>query len=165
MLYKLTISTPLSEMIAVASADCLCLLEFSDRPGLDFEMDLLCKKLNTQITDKKNEWLLQTERELDAYFQNGKFRFSVPLHLVGTNFERSVWQAVKEIPPGETRTYAQIALAVGKPRAYRAVGRANGSNPVAIIVPCHRLVGSDGKLHGYGGGLWRKEWLLRHEGR
>ena len=96
----------------------------------------------------------------------GKNRaFTVPRWKLGTPFEENVWDTVAKIPFGETRTYAHIASWMGKPSATRAVGRANGRNPLAIIVPCHRLIGSDGKMHGYGGGLWRKEWLLHFEQR
>ena len=82
----------------------------------------------------------------------------------GTAFQLRVWAALRRIPPGETRSYHEVALAVGAPSACRAVGAANGRNPIAVVVPCHRVIASDGRLHGYGGGLWRKDWLLRHEG-
>jgi methylated-DNA-[protein]-cysteine S-methyltransferase len=98
------------------------------------------------------------------YFQGARRQFELPLALGGTDFQRAVWQYLVTIPFGETASYGEVAMAIGRPRAVRAVGAANGRNPVSIIVPCHRVVGCDGSLTGYGGGLWRKEWLLRHEG-
>jgi methylated-DNA-[protein]-cysteine S-methyltransferase len=102
--------------------------------------------------------------QLDAYFNHSLRRFDLPLDLQGTDFQRQVWKQLETIPYGQTVSYLEIAQALGKPKAVRAVGAANGQNPVSIIVPCHRVIGSNGDLIGYGGGLWRKEWLLRHEG-
>ncbi|MCZ7538503.1 MAG: methylated-DNA--[protein]-cysteine S-methyltransferase [Anaerolineae bacterium] len=104
-------------------------------------------------------------QQLAEYFAGQRRSFEVPLDLHGTPFQRRVWELLLHIPFGETRTYLDIALALGDPKAVRAVGAANGQNPVPIIVPCHRVIGGDGALIGYGGGLWRKEWLLAHEGR
>lgn len=101
--------------------------------------------------------------QLDEYFEGRRLTFDVPLDLYGTPFQLSVWRALLLIPCGETWSYGKVALHIGRERAVRAVGGANHSNPVSIIVPCHRVIGSDGKLTGYGGGLWRKEWLLEHE--
>jgi methylated-DNA-[protein]-cysteine S-methyltransferase len=102
--------------------------------------------------------------QLDEYFRGRRRTFSVKLDLGGTAFQNKVWRALRAVRFGKTASYKDIAKAVGNPAATRAVGGANHSNPVSIIVPCHRVVGSDGRLTGYGGGLWRKEWLLRHEG-
>jgi len=102
-------------------------------------------------------------RQIDEYFKGTRKKFSLKLHMQGTDFQKSVWRQLKKIPFGITASYAGIAKSIGKPTASRAVGAANGKNPIAIIVPCHRIIGSDGKLTGYGGGLWRKEWLLNHE--
>ncbi|MEW5900904.1 MAG: methylated-DNA--[protein]-cysteine S-methyltransferase [Acidobacteriota bacterium] len=103
--------------------------------------------------------------ELDEYFQGIRRNFSFPLDLEGTDFQKRVWRELCRIPYGITASYAAVAVAIGKSGACRAVGRANHCNPIAIAVPCHRVVGSDGKLTGYGGGLWRKKWLLEHEHR
>ena len=103
-------------------------------------------------------------RELDDYFAGRRRTFSLRLAPEGTDFQRRVWKALLAIPFGETRAYSDIARAVGSPRAVRAVGAANGKNPLAVVVPCHRVIGADGSLTGYGGGLERKRWLLRHEG-
>jgi methylated-DNA-[protein]-cysteine S-methyltransferase len=103
-------------------------------------------------------------RQLDAYFARSLRVFDLPLDLQGTAFQCLVWDRLRTIPYGQTVSYQDVADAIGKPRAVRAVGMANGKNPISIVVPCHRVIGSDGRLVGYGGGLWRKEWLLRHEG-
>ena len=101
---------------------------------------------------------------LHAYLAGDLGAFDqVPIHASGTPFQRTVWAALREIPPGRTITYGQLAGRIGRPGASRAVGLANGANPVAIAVPCHRVIGADGTLTGYGGGLWRKRWLLDHE--
>ena len=102
--------------------------------------------------------------ELSEYFAGKRTTFSVPLAAEGTDFQHEVWEHLRTIPPGRTVSYADVARAVGKPRGSQAVGRANGSNPLAIVVPCHRVVGTTGKLTGYAGGVERKQWLLRHEG-
>ncbi|MCB0684203.1 MAG: methylated-DNA--[protein]-cysteine S-methyltransferase, partial [Saprospiraceae bacterium] len=110
-------------------------------------------------------YLDEIEENLAVYFSGKDREFSVPVVLHGSPFERSVWEALQEIPAGETRSYGKLAATIGRPQAVRAVGRANGKNCLAIIVPCHRVIGADGKLTGYGGGLWRKQWLLEHERR
>lgn len=103
--------------------------------------------------------------QLEGYFRGDRRAFTVKLDLRGTDFQKTVWAKLLQVEFGHTTTYQALARAVGRPAATRAVGGANHSNPVSIIVPCHRVIGSDGRLTGYGGGLWRKEWLLRHEGR
>ena len=108
--------------------------------------------------------LQQAAEELDGYFAGTVRAFTLPLHFQGTPFQQQVWQQLLTVPYGATTSYQAIANALGNPRAVRAVGAANGQNPLSIIAPCHRIIGSDGNLTGYGGGLWRKEWLLRHEG-
>lgn len=101
--------------------------------------------------------------QIDEYFKGTRKKFSIDLLLKGTDFQQSVWRQLQKIPHGRTASYGDIARAIGNPKACRAVGLANGKNPVSIIVPCHRIIGSNGTLTGYGGGLWRKEWLLKHE--
>jgi len=103
-------------------------------------------------------------QQLDEYFQGTRTTFTVNLIPPGTEFQQRVWQQLQSIPHGDTTTYHQIAAALGIPNGSQAVGRANGANPIAILIPCHRVIGNTGKLTGYAGGLWRKEWLLRHEG-
>ena len=113
-----------------------------------------------------HQMLEEVRRQLDAYFAGDLRCFDLPLDMEGTPFQRQVWQQLLSVAYGQTASYQDIAVAIDNPKAVRAVGAANGCNPVAIIVPCHRIIGSGGraKLTGYGGGLWRKEWLLRHEG-
>lgn len=106
----------------------------------------------------------EATRQIAEYFMGARRTFDLPMAMDGTPFQRQVWGQVISIPYGQTATYQEIAHAIGKPGAARAVGAANGKNPISIIVPCHRVVGSDGTLTGYGGGIWRKEWLLKHEG-
>ena len=102
-------------------------------------------------------------RQLDEYFQGNRQTFSLTLEPDGTEFQRTVWTQLTAIPFGQTVSYLDVAKNIGNEKAIRAVGAANGQNPIVIIIPCHRVIGSDGKLTGYGGGLWRKEWLLKHE--
>jgi methylated-DNA-[protein]-cysteine S-methyltransferase len=107
---------------------------------------------------------LQTQAQLTAYFNHDRHQFDLPLAPVGTEFQQQVWQQLRHIPLGQTISYGTLAAMVGKPSASRAVGAANGRNPISIIVPCHRVIAANGKLTGYAGGLNRKQWLLRHEG-
>ena len=109
--------------------------------------------------------LTRAEKELAEYFAGERREFDIPLHVPGTPFQTRVWNELRKIPSGTTTSYARIAEAIGQPTAVRAVARANGDNRVAIIIPCHRVIGSDGQLVGYGGGLWRKRRLLQLEGR
>ena len=107
--------------------------------------------------------LAKAVEQLEAYFAGGLTRFDLPLVLTGTDFQLQVWRALADIPYAKTESYGSVAARIGKPKASRAVGMANNKNPVAIVLPCHRVIGSDGSLVGYGGGLWMKQWLLRHE--
>ena len=107
--------------------------------------------------------LVEARRQLDAYFAGSLKEFDLPLAPVGTDFQRGVWNALLGVAYGQTKAYRDIALALNNEKAVRAVGAANGQNPISVIIPCHRVIGSNGTLTGYGGGLWRKEWLLKHE--
>ena len=102
-------------------------------------------------------------QQLDEYFKGRRQKFDVPLLLEGTDFQKAVWRQLQKIPFGQTASYGDVARAIDRPKAYRAVGNANNKNPVPLIVPCHRVIGSNGKLVGFGGGIWRKQWLLDHE--
>jgi methylated-DNA-[protein]-cysteine S-methyltransferase len=117
-------------------------------------------KVGNTVEDNSHPVLLETERQLKEYFDGKRKSFSLDLDLVGTDFQKNVWEALLEIPFGETRSYGQLATRVGNPRASRAVGAANGRNPISIIVPCHRVIGASGKLTGFAGGLDAKEHLL-----
>ncbi|HVP87233.1 MAG TPA: trifunctional transcriptional activator/DNA repair protein Ada/methylated-DNA--[protein]-cysteine S-methyltransferase [Casimicrobiaceae bacterium] len=162
-LYARWLETPLGPMLALADEQGLALLEFVDRRGLERELQTLQRKLKRAILPGENRHLAQIERELEAYFAGRALRFETPIVLSGSPFQRAVWNALIAIPPGTTRSYAEIAAAIGEAKAVRAVGRANGDNKLCLIVPCHRVIGADGTLTGYGGGLWRKQWLLDHE--
>lgn len=155
--------TPLGPMIAGATGDGLCLLEFADRRMLETQLRRVARSLPGPLTPGRNAVLAQVEDELTRYFQGSLREFAVPLALFGSAFQRDVWHALRRIPYGETRSYAEQAAVIGRPDAVRAVARANGDNKVAVVVPCHRVIGSDGRLTGYGGGLWRKRWLLELE--
>ena len=121
-------------------------------------------RTSSKRTKVSNKHLLKAMEELDRYFKGDLRRFSVKLDFRGTAFQRSVWKELMKIPYGKTMAYGELAHRIGNPNAQRAVGMANNRNPIAIIAPCHRVIGKDGSMTGYGGGLWRKEWLLRHEG-
>jgi AraC family transcriptional regulator of adaptative response/methylated-DNA-[protein]-cysteine methyltransferase len=154
---------PLGPMVAVASDQGLCLLEFGDRRMLESEFADLQLRLDAALLPGKNEFTEVAVREIAEYFTGGRRSFTVPLHAPGTAFQQRVWAQLREIPFGEIRSYGEIALGIGEPKAVRAVGTANGMNRIAIMIPCHRVIGADGALTGYGGGLWRKDWLLQHE--
>jgi AraC family transcriptional regulator of adaptative response/methylated-DNA-[protein]-cysteine methyltransferase len=155
--------TPLGPMVAGASDEGVCLLEFAERRMLETQLRRLSQRLDAIFVPGSNGWIEQLDRELQAYFGGSAKRFRVPLVIRGTEFQKLAWDALLEIPYGETRSYEEQARAMGRPSAVRAVGRANGDNRIAIVIPCHRVVGSDGRLTGYGGGLWRKRALLRLE--
>ena len=158
-------TTPLGPMFACATEQGVCLLEFTDRKMLETEFKDLCKRLNAVILPGENDHLGQVQSELSEYFAGKRRLFTVALHTPGTDFQQSVWKALHEIPYGGTRTYKQLAMALGNPKGVRAVASANGYNRVAIIIPCHRVIGSNGQLTGYGGGVYRKKWLLDLESR
>ena len=155
--------TPISPMFACASAKGVCMLEFTDRRALEAELKDLCKRLNAVILPGDNPHLDKVQSEIHEYFSKKRKTFTVPLHTPGTEFQKSVWKILQAIPYGETRSYKQQAIALGNPKAARAVASANGHNRIGIIIPCHRVIGSDGSLTGYGGGLHRKKWLLDFE--
>lgn len=154
---------PLGPMIAVASEQGLCLLEFGDRRMLESEFADLQQRLDAVLLPGTNEFTKAAVQQIGEYFAGTRKMFTVPLHAPGTAFQQQVWAALREIPFGEIRSYGEIAARIGAPKAVRAVGTANGMNRIAILIPCHRVIGADGALTGYGGGLWRKDWLLKHE--
>jgi AraC family transcriptional regulator, regulatory protein of adaptative response / methylated-DNA-[protein]-cysteine methyltransferase len=162
-LYAKWIDTPLGAMVAMAGDDGLYLLEFVDRRGLEREIVMLRKQTKSVIVPGSNPHLDTITKELRAYFDGESSQFTVPVVTAGTPFEKSVWKLLLSIPPGATWSYSQMASKLRNPNAVRAVGRANGRNRLAIIIPCHRVIRADGALCGYGGGVWRKQWLLNHE--
>lgn len=159
------LTTPLGPMIAAATDEGVCLLEFADRRSLESQLERLHKRLGCVVTPGTNDHLAKLETELNGYFEGTLRRFTVPVLAPGTPFQEAVWKQLSTIPYGHTSSYDRLARDVGRPAARRAVGRANGDNRVAIVIPCHRVIRSDGQLCGYGGGLWRKRFLLEHERR
>jgi methylated-DNA-[protein]-cysteine S-methyltransferase len=131
---------------------------YMDVPGRPFP------GMNDSEEDANTGPLPEAVRQLEEYFAGNRRDFDLPLYLNGTLFQQRVWRALTEIPYGETWSYGELAKRIGNPNASRAVGLANGRNPIAILVPCHRVIGADGSLTGYGGGVERKQWLLAHEG-
>ena len=134
-----------------------------DRRGLELEIQRLRKKVNAAIIPGETAITKNIKTEIKQYFEGERFTFETPLHFIGSAFQKQVWEQLKQIPTGETRSYLEIAKSINAPRAFRAVARANGANQLAIVVPCHRVINANGNLGGYGGGLSRKQWLLNHE--
>lgn len=157
------IETPIGDMIAVSSKSHLHLLEFVGRKALPTELSKLQAMVKGALGVGRYAPTEQVRRELEAYFNGQLAQFSTPLAVHGSPFARSVWTALQKIPAGETRSYSQIAAQIGRPTATRAVAQANGANQIALLIPCHRVIGADGTLTGYGGGLWRKQRLLEIE--
>jgi AraC family transcriptional regulator, regulatory protein of adaptative response / methylated-DNA-[protein]-cysteine methyltransferase len=164
LVYLSRVLTPLGPMLLGATDEGVCLLEFTDRPMLETQLRRLVQRLSCVYVPGSNEISRQLEAELQEYFAGTRQEFTTPLHTPGSDFQQRVWAALRGIAYGSTRSYAEQARSIYAPSALRAVARANGDNRISIVIPCHRVVGSDGALTGYGGGLWRKRWLLRHEG-
>lgn len=157
------ITTPLGPMFVASTEKGICLLEFTDRKMLETELRDLQKKLNAIILQGENEHTKKCKMQLEEYFEGKRSSFDVPLDLSGTPFQHIVWKKLQEIPLGTTTSYQQMARQLNKETAVRAVANANGHNRISILIPCHRVIGKDGSLTGYGGGLQRKQWLLNHE--
>ncbi len=155
--------TPLGPMLAGATDDGICLFEFTDRRMLETQITRLCRLFKAEFAPGTHLLFDLLSKEIEAYFAGKLEEFTIPLSLRGTDFQLAVWKALRNIPYGETRSYQAQAEAIGKPNAVRAVARANGDNRIAIIIPCHRVIGKDGSLTGYGGGLERKRYLLELE--
>lgn len=163
MIKTTTIETPLGEMAAAATKEGICLLEFSDRQNLNMEFENIAWIFNTTVESGSNKHLRTLKKQLREYFKGKRKDFSIPLITPGTEFQQTVWNSLKKIPYGTTLSYLEQARSINKPGAVRAVANANGSNRIAVIIPCHRVIGSDGNLVGYGGGLEKKRWLIDHE--
>lgn len=158
------ISTPIGEMIVGATDDGLCLLEFEDKDRLKKHFQHFDRYLKEYDTKKGDHPIInETREQLNDYFNLKRKSFDIPLHLIGTPFQLSVWKKLQTIPFGRARSYKEQAIALGNLKAIRAVAKTNGDNKIAIVIPCHRIVGSNNTLVGYGGGLWRKEFLLNLE--
>jgi AraC family transcriptional regulator, regulatory protein of adaptative response / methylated-DNA-[protein]-cysteine methyltransferase len=163
MIKTTTIETPLGEMTAAATNEGICLIEFSDRRTINTELEELAWIFNTPVETGSNRHLRTLKKQLKEYFKGKRKEFTLPLVTPGTDFQQSVWNIIRKIPYGTTISYLQQAKKIKKPGAVRAVAGANGSNRIAILIPCHRVIGSDGSLIGYGGGIEKKRWLLDHE--
>ncbi len=154
------VQTPLGEMLACVSDKGLSLFEFTDRKKYDKQINGLKKQLKTEIVSGNHPFLEMLQTQTDEYFTRKKKDFDIPLFLVGTEFQKTVWNALLEIPYGKTVAYSDIANRIEKPKAVRAVANATGANKIAIIIPCHRVIGKNGTLTGYAGGLDKKTFLL-----
>lgn len=157
------LETKLGTMVAVSDDHGLYHLEFIQTPDIEQEIARLKAKNSVDITPDLNAPILSIEAELKSYFQGALTTFKTPIHISGTPFQALAWQELLCVPYGQTRSYAFQAAALGRPTACRAVANANGANKMAIIIPCHRIVNSNGKLGGYAAGVSRKEWLINHE--
>ncbi len=155
------LDTPLGPMLAIASEQELVLLEFVERRGLETELKRLRGKV--AIVPGMTGPLTSIKRELEEYFAGERRGFETPLKLMGTPFQQDVWRELQRIPYGEAISYLELARRVGRPMAFRAVAQANGANQLALVIPCHRVINTGGKIGGYGGGVPRKEWLLAME--
>lgn len=157
------VDTDLGLMIACASKKGICMFEFADYEHLDLQISRISKAFKATLLEGENPHFDTLRQQLKEYFKGECKEFNIPLDLVGTDFQKKVWKSLIEIPYGSTISYGEQAKLIGKPKAVRAVANANAKNKVSIILPCHRVIGADGKLTGYGGGLWRKEKLLELE--
>jgi len=157
--------TEIGELVLGSFGDKLCLLEFGDREMRRAVDGRIKKGLDAEFVEQDDEILEKTRKQVNEYLNGNRKEFDMPLLMVGTEFQRRVWKALMKVPYGVTSTYRQIAEDIGSPKAVRAVGNANSANPISIIVPCHRIIGSDGELVGYGGGLSIKKRLLKLEQR
>jgi len=157
------LSSPLGPIVVAATPDGLSLVEFADRRALVSEARALRRRTDLPVVPGRNAHLERLAEQLEQYFAGTRREFDLARDVRATPFQAQVWDELLRIPCGETRSYEDVALAIGRPGAQRAVGRANGCNPISILVPCHRVVQKNGQLRGYGGGLWRKRWLLDHE--
>ena len=159
------IETPIGPMLAAATDEQLVLFEFPHRRMIDTQLDRVRRLMDCELAPGESPVFPMLRSQMDEYFAGTRREFTIPLDTRGTPFQMRVWSALQQIPCGTTRSYGRLAESIGKPDAVRAVARANGDNRIAIIVPCHRVIGSTGELVGYGGGLWRKRKLLDLEAR
>ena len=163
VLKKISLETPIGSMLAIGDENFLYLLEFVERKGLEQQLERLQKGLGALIVLGTAPPLLQIQEELRFYFARRLKEFKTPLFVMGSLFQKRVWEELQKISLGKTASYLEIAEAIGRPTACRAVAQANSRNRLALIIPCHRVINTGGALGGYAGGLDRKEWLLQHE--
>ncbi|MGB8492639.1 MAG: methylated-DNA--[protein]-cysteine S-methyltransferase [Bacteroidales bacterium] len=165
MIRTINIETPIGEMAACATSDGICLLEFTDKQSIGTDLEELASVFQMKIKHGGNAHLRSLRKQLREYFAGKRKEFSLQLETPGTEFQQKVWNELLKIPYGTTSSYLEQARAVKNPRSVRAIAGANASNRIAIVIPCHRVIGSDGSLVGYAGGLERKRWLIDHERR
>lgn len=170
IIHKQNIKTPLGDMIACASEDGVCFLDFVDRKNFDKLFTSMVNMINGEIIEIKNNEnikpyniIIRLEKELDEYFSGKRKEFTIPIITTGTEFQNKVWNELLRIPYGKTISYKEEAEIINQKNAFRAVANANGKNKLSIIIPCHRVIASDGKLSGYGGGIDKKEFLISLE--
>ncbi|MHC0449544.1 MAG: methylated-DNA--[protein]-cysteine S-methyltransferase [Candidatus Lariskella arthropodorum] len=157
------IDTQLGHMLVISDDKGICLLEFTDRCRLERKISMLIFKLEAFIIPGITDIILSIKDELKAYFSGKLIKFKTPINLLGSQFQKLVWEELMCIPYGKTQTYAALGCAIEKPIAYRAIASANAANQIAIVIPCHRVINSNGHLGGYAGGVTRKQWLIDHE--
>ena len=153
-------ASPCGELILASTGDELCLCDWNGMPCAGRNRHRIERYLQAEFCTESSAVLEETKRQLDAYFAGHRKEFCIPLHPVGTDFQLRVWRALLDIPYGETRSYMEIATAIGHPRGVRAVAQAIGANGIGILIPCHRVIGSNHSLTGFTGGLDKKAWLL-----
>lgn len=161
--YRKILETPIGKMLAVADEQTLLLLEFVERQALEERVEKFCASMQADIVSGNTPIFNIIKEELTLYFKGELLNFKTPFRMFGTPFQKDVWNELLKIPFGETRSYAEIARALGKPTAYRAVAQSNGANRLAIVIPCHRVINTNGGLGGYAGTLPKKIGLLSHE--
>ncbi len=164
MLHYKIIESPIGKILLISNESGLCFAEFEDDSNPDKKLKAIASKFKEEFCEGNNDTLQTTQHQLDLYFKKELTVFNIALSPFGTGFQKSVWNSLQEIPFGKIKTYKIQSENLQSPDAIRAIASANGKNPIAVIIPCHRVIGSDGTLTGYAGGLWRKKWLLEHEG-
>lgn len=162
-IFKQNIETPLGTLVACATEENLCLLQFSDNKKLDAILKNISKHLQMEIIEKENALLKKLEIQLHEYFNGKRTIFSIPMSPIGTDFQKSVWKVLQDVPYGKTISYQEQSILLHTPKAIRAVANANGQNKIVILLPCHRIIGTNGSLTGYSAGIWRKQKLLELE--
>jgi AraC family transcriptional regulator of adaptative response/methylated-DNA-[protein]-cysteine methyltransferase len=163
VLFTKRIDTPLGVMLAAATDEGICVFDFEYRKMINEILNRVIRLLDAEVHEGEHEHFKVLEQQMKEYFEGERKEFDLPLQLLGTPFQQKVWAGLRQIPYATTRSYKAQSVFLGDVKAIRAVARANGENGLAIIVPCHRVIGENGSLVGYGGGLWRKKWLLDHE--
>ncbi|MCB0738760.1 MAG: methylated-DNA--[protein]-cysteine S-methyltransferase [Bacteroidetes bacterium] len=162
-LYTSSLKTPIGKMLICSTGKGICLLEFANDVSIDRNAEALASKIGADVLNHENGIIKQAKLQLQEYFAGKRNEFSFELNMIGTAFQKKVWSSLLKIPFGTTTTYLKQSRVVGDEKAIRAVASANGKNKIAIVIPCHRIIGSNGELTGYAGGIDKKKWLLEFE--